>query len=85
MKLQVDGKLKGWIMTVLVVLGLLIIFLAIKVVPAGVWRIVVASLGLAIAAIGGYAAKAQVLGLRPFGEPAWRKAKRTYVDNEDNA
>jgi len=69
-------------MNALAVIGALIIFAAIKLVPSGTWRIVVASIGLAIAAIGVYAAKAQVLGLRPFGGPAWRKAKRTYEEKD---
>ncbi len=42
-----------------------------------------ASIGLAVSAIGGYSAKAQVLELRPFGESSWRKAKRTYGQDEE--
>ncbi|MCY1228590.1 hypothetical protein D3C81_1270980 [compost metagenome] len=76
------GKLKSFVMNALFVIGSLIIFAAVKWVPFGTWRIVVASIGLAIAAVGGYAAKAQVLGLRPFGESAWRKAKRTYEEKD---
>jgi LPS O-antigen subunit length determinant protein (WzzB/FepE family) len=75
LRLQTDGKLKGWVMTALVVLGALIIFLAIKLVAAGTWRVMVATLGLTLTAIGGYAAKAQVLGLRPFEESRLAKGQ----------
>ena len=42
------------------------------------------TLDLTLTAIGGYAAKAQALGFCPFEESAWRKAKRTYGDNDEN-
>lgn len=42
-------------------------------------KIVVMSIGLAIAAISGYAAKAQIWGIKPFSkEEEWRAAKKTY-------
>lgn len=69
-------------MSALLVAGLLTILLAVTWIPAGSWRIIVASLGLAVAAVGGYSAKAQVLGLRPCGESEWRKAKRTYEQGD---
>lgn len=86
MKLQSEGKLKSWVMSALVVVGALIIFVAIKWISSGALRITVASIGLVVSAIGGYSAKAQVLGLRPFGESSWRKAKRTYdQDGEERS
>jgi hypothetical protein len=85
MNLLSNGKMKGWVMSALIVAGGVIIFAAIKWVPSGTGRLVIASLGLCVAAVGGFAAKAQVLGLRPFGESEWRKARRTYEGERESS
>lgn len=41
-------------------------------------------LGFLLIFIGGFSARAQLAGLWVFGEPGWKKAKRTYKNNNEN-
>lgn len=41
--------------------------------------------GFASVLIGGLASRAALVGLRPFAESEWKKAKRTYEDKTPDA
>jgi hypothetical protein len=40
--------------------------------------------GFGCALVGGFSARAQLSGLRVFGEPDWKKAKKTYKEHKGN-
>ena len=82
MKLLRDGNFSGAVRVLLFLLGIGIgyVALASEVAP-GVFRIIFFMSAVVLCALGGYSSWAHVLGVRPFGESSWRKAKKTYKDD----
>lgn len=64
----------------LVIVGFGIAFVAIEYLPSPLLKALGMSLGLAIAAIGGFSGRAKALDLKPFtNDPlSWRNAKKSY-------
>lgn len=80
-----DGQLTGVAVLVCVVFGLAIAFGSIGHAENYYVRMIGISIGLSIAALGGYSARAYAIHLRPFGRSPWRIAKETYkVSPEDD-
>jgi hypothetical protein len=77
-KLIQNGGITAWLRWALVIGGAVIVFLGISYLDS----IVIMSIGLLMAAVGGYSSRAKMLGLKPFGESSWRKAKKTYEEND---
>jgi hypothetical protein len=78
-----DGNFKRWVRTSLLVVGLLVMFIAIKYVPPAPFGGVLLLVGLAIAAAGGYASRAHLVGIKPFGVN-YKKIRKSYETKEDN-
>ena len=64
----------------LVVIGFGVAYVALEYFPSQLLKALGMSLGLAIAAIGGFSGRAKALELKPFtNDPlGWRKAKKSY-------
>jgi hypothetical protein len=79
MKFQIveDGNFTRWARTSLLVIGLLIMVLSYKFVPPAPFGGFLLLLGLGIAAVGGYASRAHLLHIKPFGN-GYKKARKSY-------
>ncbi|BDB27464.1 hypothetical protein CTP10_R48720 [Cupriavidus sp. P-10] len=77
-----DGNLSGFAIIVLLVVGLLLVYACVSWIESYLGRLASFSVGLVCVASAGYAGRAKALGLRPFGESPWRKAKRTYEEKD---
>ena len=73
-----NGGIAAWLRWALIIGGAIIVFLGISHFDS----IIIMSIGLLMAAAGGYSSRAKMLGLKPFGESSWRKAKKTYGGND---
>lgn len=82
MKLLRDGNFSGAVRVLLFLFGVGIgyVALACDVAPSAL-RIIVFMSAVVLCALGGYSSWAHVLGVQPFGESSWRKAKKTYKDD----
>ncbi|MHA6924991.1 hypothetical protein [Ralstonia solanacearum species complex bacterium KE056] len=76
-----DGNISPIARNTLVVVGLAIIFLGVKFFSGWI-AYTCAAIGLTVGAIGAYSGRAALFGLHPFGESEWRKAKRTYKNDD---
>ncbi|MBY4722639.1 MULTISPECIES: hypothetical protein [Burkholderia] len=72
-----DGNFSGWVRTILLVIGLLIIFVACKYVPPAPYGGFLVLLGLGVAAVGGYASRAHLLKIKPF-DNSCKRARKSY-------
>lgn len=84
MKIQLieDGNFKRWVRTTLLVFGLFVMFIAIRYVPPAPFGGVLFLVGLAIAAVGGYASRAHFVGIKPFGIN-YKKIRKSYETKDD--
>ena len=81
-----DGYLTFFGAICVVFLGLGLIYLSLEFLPYRWLKIVGASIGLAIAAIGGFNGRAHAVGLPPpfTNDPlGWRKAKESYKSEDE--
>ncbi|MEX3969768.1 hypothetical protein [Paraburkholderia caribensis] len=78
MRLIVEGNIAEWARMSLIVAGvvMLICGLSLDFLPRFI-AVVLVVLGLPVAAVGGYASRAQALGLRPF-DNSYEKARKSY-------
>ncbi|AUT59927.1 hypothetical protein [Paraburkholderia terrae] len=83
LKLIVDGNLAGWVQTVLIVLGVAMLYFGLSLEwlprPMALAMVIVA---LPVAAIGGYCGRAKALGLKPF-DNSYKKARDSYKVKDD--
>ncbi len=84
MKLIKDGNLSAPTRGALIVTGAALILggLGLEALPDW-FGIIVFFLGMAAIFIGGISSRAKLIGLKPFGESEWRKAKKTYKEGDD--
>lgn len=75
-----DGNIIPSLRNMMVLFGLVVIFVGIKFFRGWVAYVCV-TIGLMVGAVGVYSARAAIFGLRPFCESEWRKAKKTYENN----
>jgi len=61
-----NGNFKRWVRESLLVIGVLTMFLDYKFVPPAPFGGFLLLLGFGVAAIGGYASRAHLLGIKPF-------------------
>lgn len=78
-----DGNLTGGFGLLLIACGGAIAFGGLHFAESYVFQWLVVSLGMFVAAIGGYSAKAKALGLKPFDTAPWRRVRKTYEDSPD--
>ncbi len=84
MKLILDGNFSGVVRVFLFIFGIGIGYLGLAWdTGPSVVRISLFMVAIVLCALGGYSSWAHMLGLKPFGEPSWREAKRTYEDDRD--
>lgn len=81
-KIIENGNFTDWIRLIFIVAGFALMFCAFKLIAPTIFGGMVALIGFALALIGGFASRAHMLNIKPFGGSAWRKAKKTY--QEDN-
>jgi hypothetical protein len=72
-----DGNFKRWVRTSLLVFGIFVMFIAIKYVPPAPFGGALFLIGLAVAAVGGYASRAHLVGIKPFGID-YKKIRKSY-------
>jgi hypothetical protein len=77
-----DGNFKRWLRTGLLVVGLAIMFLAYEFVPPAPFGGFLLLVGLAIAAIGGYAKRAALCKIKPF-DNSYKTARDSYKFKDD--
>jgi hypothetical protein len=80
-----NGNLTGFGCSLFFIAGLAVVYLSVEYASNYLAKIVGFSIGMALMAIGGYAAKAAALRLHPFGKSQWRIAKETYKDSTEKA
>ncbi|MCX4164123.1 MULTISPECIES: hypothetical protein [Paraburkholderia] len=68
-----DGNLSGWLRTVLCVMGAGIVYWSVQYAHS----MLLMSVGLLLAAIGGYASRARMLKIKPF-DNSYKKARDSY-------
>lgn len=82
-----DGRITFVGSIVLLLLGLLVGYASLVLLPSNELRLIGASVGLGISVLGGFSGRARALGLPPpfTNDPlGWRKAKRTYESPDDS-
>ncbi|WP_230956282.1 hypothetical protein [Burkholderia pseudomultivorans] len=77
-----DGNFPDWLRLLLIIVGFAIMFCAFKFIPPTLIGGAVALFGFGLALVGGFASRAYMLKIRPFGNSAWRKAKKTYKEDD---
>ncbi len=79
MKIRIiqEGNFAGWVRTLLVFAGVLVMVFAYKCVPPAPFGGFLFLFGFVVAAIGGFSSRASQLNIRPFGNN-WRKVRKTY-------
>lgn len=80
-----DGNFSGWLRTLFIVAGALMIILPTKFMAASwLWFGFLLG-GLVLMAIGGFASRAHALGIKPF-DNSYKKARKSYEvkDDEEN-
>jgi hypothetical protein len=77
-----DGNFLDWMRLVFVSAGFLLMLFAFKFISPTIIGGVVALIGFGLALVGGFASRVHMLKIRPFGNSAWRKAKKTYKDGD---
>lgn len=79
-----DGNLTAPVRGGLIVIGAMLIFGGLGLDPIPNWLGIAAFLlGTAAIFVGGISSREKLIGLKPFGESEWRKAKKTYKDGDD--
>ncbi|HEY4319366.1 MAG TPA: hypothetical protein VGN04_17335 [Herbaspirillum sp.] len=78
-----NGNLKIQYQFILGFLGIFLLLLPAFFTMSHDKKMACLSLGALIGAIGGYSAKASVLGIKPF-DNSYKKAKASYDDNEED-
>ncbi|WP_334156712.1 hypothetical protein [Oryzomicrobium sp.] len=78
-----DGNLTYSFSWLLIFSGSGLGFAGLRFADSYFFQALFVSLGLFIAAIGGYSGKARVLGLKPFDTAPWRRVRKTYEDSPD--
>lgn len=77
-----DGKATNLTLNLLVIFGLGITALSLWLIDTYWIRVLMASIGLAIGSAGGYLAKTQSWGTKPF-DRSYENAKKTYKDKDN--
>lgn len=77
-----DGNFTGWVRLCFIVVGFGMMFCAFKFIPPTIIGGGIALLGFGLALVGGFASRAHMLKIKPFGYSEWRKAKRTYEKDD---
>ena len=72
-----DGNLKEWLRILLVILGIVFVLLGISIKLSTFFGIFIFLLGFVLTAIGGYAAQAHTLKIKPF-DNTYKKVKQSY-------
>lgn len=82
MKPICDGNFSGAVRVLLFLLGIGVGYVALawELAPSGL-RLILFMIAVVLCALGGYSSLAHMLGVQPFGESSWRKAKKTYEDD----
>lgn len=78
-----DGNLTSGFEGLLVLCGSAIAWAGFHFAETYFLKLAALAIGLPIAAIGGYSAKAAGLGLKPFDTAPWRRVRKTYEDSPD--
>lgn len=77
-----DGNFSGWLRTVFIVVGALLIVLPTKVMESSWLWFGLLLCGLVLMAMGGYASRAHTLGIKPF-DNSYEKARESYTTEDD--
>ncbi|WJF91793.1 hypothetical protein QS306_17140 [Paraburkholderia bonniea] len=80
-KIIEDGNFSGWLRTLLCIVGAVVVYCGVRYERS----ILIMTLGLAIAAVGGFASRAKMLKIKPF-DNSYKKARDSYrvKDDEEN-
>lgn len=82
-KLIKNGNFSLWVRDAIIVIGISIMVITVKYVPPapfGGWLLI---LGFGLAALGGLASEAHMLGIKPF-DNEYKKARKTYEQESSN-
>lgn len=82
MKFLKNGNLNGMSIALLLGSGLFLLYASVNLVESYLGKLACFSIGLTAVAAAGFSGRAKALGLRPFGESPWRRAKRTYAEDD---
>ena len=73
-----EGNFSPWLRTLFMIIGICVVYVSLKYFDS----ILMMSLGLLFAALGGYSSRAHTLGLKPF-DNSYKKAKQSYQSHSD--
>ncbi|UIF87506.1 hypothetical protein [Cupriavidus sp. UYPR2.512] len=80
-----NGNFTGISQAIFIIAGMILMAVIVSININPNWlSIFLFMFGLFLAFFGGFSARAQLSDLRVFGEPDWKRAKRTYTENESN-
>jgi hypothetical protein len=84
-KLFEDGNFRRWVRLSLIVIGLAIMYGAVKFAPPSVWGGFLLMLGFGVALVGGMTSRAALLKLKPF-DNSYERARKSYEvkDNDQD-
>ncbi len=82
MKFIEDGNLKEWVRVAMVIVGIVLVVSSVWNGLKSSGAIAIFFVGVVIAAIGGYAAQAHMLKIKPFGS-GYEKAHESYKTKDD--
>ncbi|WP_186163467.1 hypothetical protein [Burkholderia gladioli] len=80
-KLIEDGNFPRWLRLILVVIGVLMMYVAVKFIPPSPFGGTVLLSGFGIALVGGFASRAAMLKIKPF-DNRYKKARDSYKKND---
>lgn len=84
MRLVEDGNLKEWVRIVFVVVGIALVVGSVQLGLRSVLPTIVFTVGIIVAAVGGYASQAHMLKIKPF-DNSYKKARDSYKVKDDES
>lgn len=78
-----NGKATQLLIGLLIIFGLVVVALSFYFIPNYEIKILCASVGLAIGSAGGYLAKTQSWGIKPF-DNSYEEARKSYRRKQDS-
>jgi hypothetical protein len=84
MRLIEDGNLKEWVRIALVVVGIALVFGSVQLGLSSVLPKIIFTVGIFVAAVGGYASQAHMLKIKPF-DNSYKRARDSYKVKDDEA
>jgi len=81
-KLTEDGNFPRWVRLSLIMMGVLVMYVAVKLIQPSIFGGIVLLTGFGLALVGGFASRSAMLKIKPF-DNSYKKARKSYESGSD--